>query len=340
MLSALAEKRLKKLADFMERQNPRHFNMGCYYRGKANRIPSAGTGEPATPEALTKGLRAPTHCGTTACALGFATMIPEFHKRGLHMVIDTYGHGEVLYAGMTFDDAAMEFFDITDSQSEQLFGYRSSSEVHDHLNPTGVEGAIYRLDRLVPGWALLISTSAPRVDYRWIHEVSQDIPEVGLQFSVHESTDARRDKLIPFERKLALFEIALEGEAWHRSTGRQPFFNYCAHEGNVTDEDAHRLEMLFKPDVWQATISVVCERDESVAAANARQRQLATEFQAKLAQRGFSTRCFDPAGQDDIGGGCGQLWFVQDWMHRNPTLARPSIGRQYPKIHAPLLQAA
>jgi 23S rRNA (adenine2503-C2)-methyltransferase len=23
---------------------------------------------------------------------------------------------------------------------------------------------------------------------------------------------------------------------------------------------------------------------------------------------------FDPAGQDDIGGGCGQLWYVQDWL--------------------------
>lgn len=22
----------------------------------------------------------------------------------------------------------------------------------------------------------------------------------------------------------------------------------------------------------------------------------------------------DPAGQDDIGGGCGQLWYVQKWL--------------------------
>ena len=31
-------------------------------------------------------------------------------------------------------------------------------------------------------------------------------------------------------------------------------------------------------------------------------------------EEGYNTRIFDPAGQDTIGGGCGQLWFVQDWM--------------------------
>lgn len=25
----------------------------------------------------------------------------------------------------------------------------------------------------------------------------------------------------------------------------------------------------------------------------------------------------NPAGQDDIGGGCGQLWYFQDWLKKN-----------------------
>lgn len=108
-----------------------------------------------------------------------------------------------------------------------------------------------------------------------------------------------------------------------------------AHEGNTSQEDADNLFELFSPKVWQATISVVCERDESVAAANIRQRQLATDFMEKLNVFGFSTRCFDPAGQDDIGGGCGQLWFVQDWMRKNPELTHPSVGRKIPVVHAP-----
>jgi len=44
---------------------------------------------------------------------------------------------------------------------------------------------------------------------------------------------------------------------------------------------------------------------------------------------------FDPAGQDDIGGGCGQLWFVQDWMRKNGSYARPSAGHGLPVVHTP-----
>ena len=203
------------------------------------------------------------------------------------------------------------------------------------LNLKGLSGAIKILHSKYPRFSLLISTSAPKADYEAINKLSVEVPTVGLQFSVHESTDEARDKLIPFKAKLTLNEIALAGEAWFLETGRQPFFNYCAHEGNTSQEDADNLFELFSPKVWQATISVVCERDESVAAANIRQRQLATDFMEKLNKWGFSTRCFDPAGQDDIGGGCGQLWFVQDWMRKNPELAHPSVGRKIPVVHAP-----
>ena len=203
------------------------------------------------------------------------------------------------------------------------------------LNVNALIPALHTLHKNIPGAVLLVSTSGPRVSYDAFIEVSMDIPTVGLQFSVHESTNEARDRLIPFKAKLTLEEIASEGRTWYYATGRQPFFNYCAHEGNTTDEDANRLARLFDPAIWQATISVVCERDESVAAANERQRELASGFQSKLGFLGFSTRMFDPAGQDDIGGGCGQLWFVQDWMRSNPTLAHPSVGRLLPVIHTP-----
>lgn len=203
------------------------------------------------------------------------------------------------------------------------------------LNWANVSEVIEVLHSLYPRAALLISTSAPRVDYGSVIDVSMRVPTVGLQFSLHESTDEARDRLIPFDKKLTLSEIAREGENWHVATGRQPFFNYCAHDKNTTNDDADRLEDLFDPAIWQATISVVCERDESVAAANARQRELAQTFMSKLTARGYSTRCFDPAGQDDVGGGCGQLWFVQSWMNKHPELAKPSVGRGLPVVHAP-----
>jgi 23S rRNA (adenine2503-C2)-methyltransferase len=203
------------------------------------------------------------------------------------------------------------------------------------LNLTNLSIACHELYRLYPKAALLISTSAPVADYDYVIELSRQIPTIGLQFSVHESTDSARDALIPFKKKLTLREIADKGTAWFEHVGRKPFFNYCVHEKNNTDEDVARLLELFEPSTWECTLSVVCERDEHVAAANARQRQLTDVFMRKMIAAGYSTRMFDPAGQDDIGGGCGQLWFVQDWMKKNPQMARPSAGFGMQTVHTP-----
>lgn len=49
---------------------------------------------------------------------------------------------------------------------------------------------------------------------------------IGLQFSVHESTDDARDALVPFKAKLTLAQMAETGVQWAERTGRRPFFNY------------------------------------------------------------------------------------------------------------------
>jgi 23S rRNA (adenine2503-C2)-methyltransferase len=206
------------------------------------------------------------------------------------------------------------------------------------LNLAGLIPAMERLHDAYPQAALLISTSAPKLSARgWddLVAVSQRIPTIGLQFSVHESTDYARDKLIPFKSKMTLMDIAAAGQGWHAHTGRKPFFNYCAHDGNETDADADRIAFLFDPRIFCATVSVVCERSEGLPATNQHQRDLATSFAGRLVARGFDVRVFDPAGQDTIGGGCGQLWFVQQWMKDHPELVRPSIGHGLPEVHAP-----
>ena len=203
------------------------------------------------------------------------------------------------------------------------------------LNLKNLVPALRILYQKYPNAALLISTIGPDIDYEPLYEISREIPTIGLQFSVHESTDEARNKLIPFKAKLPLYQIAIKGYIWNYITNRSPFFNYCVHDKNNTQYDADRLWNLFDPKVWQATISVICERDEHVAASNNRQRQLAIDFQKLLDNYKFRTRVFDPAGQDDIGGGCGMLWFVQEWMRNNPNLARPSIGNGLPMIHTP-----
>lgn len=118
------------------------------------------------------------------------------------------------------------------------------------LNYINLERAIESLHDLYPNAQLLISTSAPSTLYYAMSEfieLSKRIPQVGLQFSVHESTDEARAKLIP-TKTCTLRQIASAGEFWAANTGRKPFFNYCVHEGNDTEEDAKRLYKLFRTD--------------------------------------------------------------------------------------------
>lgn len=207
------------------------------------------------------------------------------------------------------------------------------------LNLDELIKALHILHLNYPNAALLISTIGPKLSANSLMdllEVSAKIPTIGLQFSVHEPTDEARNKLIPIKGKLALHEIAKLGSVWHNATGRKPFFNYCAGSHNTRDEDANELLFKFDPSIFCATVSVICERNEGMPARNEYQMQLAQDFSSKLVQRGYDVRVFDPAGQDDIGGGCGQLWFVQQWMADNPDKAKASVGNGKPKVHVPV----
>jgi len=203
-------------------------------------------------------------------------------------------------------------------------------------NWNNLREALWQLWHLYPKARLLISTSAPRMftAFEDLTEVSKNIPTIGLQFSVHESTDERRKSLIP-SPTMTLSEISQVGKEWWKATGRKPFFNYCVHGGNNTQEDVLRLRANFDPTIWESTISVICERDEHIAAANERQRTLAENFSGMMLQEGYNVRVFNPAGQDDISGGCGQLWHYQKWVREHPEHAKPSRGNGLPVVHTP-----
>ena len=224
-----------------------------------------------------------------------------------------------------------------DASKIQRFQIMVMSMGEPLLNFKNLEKAFEVLYEKYPNAKLLISSIGPKINYEPVMEMCERIPTIGLQFSIHESTDKNRDKLIPFKNKLTLKELSEVGEVFLARTGRKPFFNYCAHEHNFSKEDAQRIADIFNPDVFEATISVVCEKDESIAAANARQRELAATFMGHLNDLGFSTRMFDPAGQDDIGGGCGQLFHVQRWMQTHQDLAKKSVGYGLPDVHMPVL---
>lgn len=186
------------------------------------------------------------------------------------------------------------------------------------LNYKELKLAIIELHDLYPNADLLVSTSAPSSIYKYIGdfiELSKLIPKVGLQFSVHESLDENRKKLIP-TNTCTLRQISSIGSLWASFVGRKPFYNYCVHDKNDSWSDAMRLVSLFQPEVWETTLSVICEKDESVASSIGRQLDIITCFSNKMIGLGASIRVFNPAGQDDIGGGCGQLWYFQEWLKK------------------------
>ncbi|MNN45793.1 hypothetical protein D3C81_1601440 [compost metagenome] len=101
---------------------------------------------------------------------------------------------------------------------------------------------------------------------------------------------------------------------WNREVGRPVFLNYCVDGTNNGRADYNRLLDLFSPAVFNFTFSVVCSADETMKDAGFRNLEKIEEFQQVFTELGYNTRLFDPAGQDDIGGGCGQLWYVQRWL--------------------------
>jgi 23S rRNA (adenine2503-C2)-methyltransferase len=207
------------------------------------------------------------------------------------------------------------------------------------LNLKTLMAAIRSLHVIFPNAELLVSTAGPDVgkdNFMEFVKLSMEIHKVGLQFSIHESTNEKRNALIPFKRKMTLEQIAEHGEMWATLVGRKVFFNYCAHDKNSSNGDADNLTRLFDQQYWNATISVICERNDGMPTSSDFQKQLAVDFSSLLVERGYDVRVFDPSGQDTIGGGCGQLWYVQKWIKENQEKARPSIGHGKKIVHIPV----
>lgn len=184
------------------------------------------------------------------------------------------------------------------------------------LNWDEVEIAIEVLHEKFYNAELLLSTIAPNKPDVWkrVIDISKKINKVGLQFSIHKSLDIERSMLIPYKNKLTLNEIRDIGIIWWKETGRHPYLNYCIDGTNNGYVDSSELMTIFSPVVFNFTFSVVCSADENMKDAGFRELKTVREFEQRFAEQGYNTRIFNPDGQDDIGGGCGQLWYVQQWM--------------------------
>ena len=206
--------------------------------------------------------------------------------------------------------------DINDKCKKLQFMFMSMGE--PMLNFQEVELAIRELNKKYSNASLLLSTIGCDNDevFGRIVNLSKEISKVGLQFSIHKSNDLERNKLIPFKKKMSLKKIRDAGIIWWKETGRNPYLNYCVDGTNNSDNNFLELTNLFSPVVFNFTFSVVCSSDENMKDKSFRNLDVIKEFQDKFLNEGYNVRTFDPAGQDDIGGGCGQLWYVQQWLKK------------------------
>ena len=190
------------------------------------------------------------------------------------------------------------------------------------LNIDEVRPAIVELNFKYPNAELLLSTMGPKnpVTFEKLCNISEYIDKVGLQFSVHETFNVRRDRLIPFKNKLNLREIRDAGLEWNRRTGRPVYINYCIGEHNQNFFAMDRLKDLFPPTIFNFTFSIICSADETMKDAGYRNHENISQIVNMFVEEGYNVRMFDPAGQDDIGGGCGQLWYVQQWMKNHNVI--------------------
>lgn len=234
------------------------------------------------------------------------------------------GTGKHFKCNLSTEDIVFQITSVIDSikvdtSKIKKFQIMFMSMGEPFLNYQNVRNAIKVLDLLYPNAQLLVSTIAPTPkEYDLMYDdfimLSKTYKQVGLQFSIHRSLNQERNKLIPFTQKMTLREISEYGKEWYEITGRKPYLNYCVDGTNCTIDDFYRLTDLFHRRIFCFTFSVVCSADETMKDAGYRNLDEIRKFEQLFLANGYDTRIFDPAGQDDIGGGCGQLWKTQDWF--------------------------
>ncbi len=187
------------------------------------------------------------------------------------------------------------------------------------FNFSNVKKAIKELNSKYPNAKLLLSTVGLKNNnvLGEILEISKEIQNVGLQFSIHQANEEKRNALIPYKNKLNLREIRDYGIIWSNETHRPVFLNYCIDGNNTSKEEINRLKDLFPAKYFYITFSVICNiNKENKLKSEFRDLDFINKIANDFLQDGYNVRVFDPSGQDTIGGGCGQLWFVQDFLKK------------------------
>jgi len=197
---------------------------------------------------------------------------------------------------------------IADCKKRQ---YMSMSMGEPMLNYIALQSAISYCDSLgiSEGSHFYISTIGINDPYilTKIFEDACTYENYGLQFSLHSPYEEKRFKLLGrYSNLMTLDHIQSVAELFQRYSGRPAYFNYIC-QGKPTTTLIDDIYAIAKGQ--HLTLSVMCNTGQFAKGDPAP----AFDFYAIMASRhpDLDVTVFDPAGQDTIGGGCGQLLYVQ-----------------------------
>jgi len=166
-------------------------------------------------------------------------------------------------------------------------------------------------DYLSQGYDFFFSTIGLR-DNPFIDQVcllGQRYWRCGLQFSLHSLNDQERlslfrNKRLPY---MTIEEMIAAADKFKARSRSSAYFNWICTPANATQENAEEMQILRRHHL---TCSVMC----NTSCPEKGDIQLAEKFASLVRDctNEVTVSTFDPAGQDTIGGGCGQLWYVQE----------------------------
>ncbi|MBN2144920.1 MAG: radical SAM protein [Candidatus Aureabacteria bacterium] len=178
------------------------------------------------------------------------------------------------------------------------------------VNYDNVKEALIELNRLFPRAQLLVSTMMPKVDsklYDDFIELSQRIPQIGLQLSIHplEGTVMRSSRY--------LARLQRYGRRWSEATGRKVFLNYILTELNINDTTLANLTRYFDPQHFAFSFARVNTADGQIhLLSGINVDEELRKFVRTLIDMGFVVKISKGHGRD-IGGVCGSLLNFDKW---------------------------
>ena len=153
-------------------------------------------------------------------------------------------------------------------------------------------------------------------------QVMQDIlnfgkiyPKFGLQFSLHYTDEQKRDEMFRNKslKRYTIPEMLSFGRLFSSFSGNKAYYNYIVRPMSEDEFEKELSWICASLFGMHLTCSVLCDPDPTKR--DKSDLSMVNHFANEVfscSNGEVDVSIFNPAGQDTIGGGCGQLWYVQE----------------------------